>query len=633
MQNGGIVQKKLCVLAILALATLCADDTITVHNKTPDIIYARVYCVPAITGNHVDGGKLYQLPPRSSVEVVRPEKKLHCTRNVAFSFLASDLAEKMPKKAFEKLSSIGIGITSGKRTKYNFFVIKNRFGALKAYNPLTWQPYQLLDDYEQDLLKNSVLIARDKHKQDVALVRIGTDVSAGEQHYVKQRSPKVKKALEDFLGKKLNGSFIPKIALINSGGGERSFISCLGWHLGAYNIGLLDAVMYDIGLSGGSWFLLSWLVSNSSLSDFHQQMASVITKPFYFGSDAKKFFDVTMIRDALGQPITMVNPWGVLIGYRYLSSYTDAWQAGFFSEQAEKLKDGAMPLPIIAAVSGANYDTHEARHRMHWFQWTPYEASAVGNWLGNAHVPMWAFGRKYQDNKSVDNTPEYDISLLMGIGGSAFAPTYVRMYQDIMREAIKKIPTIGSFFNNILCFVADMWLGADTKKFFMKERFSVGKVLNFAKDVPGSTIGKSELRLVDGALAFNIPTPPALERKADVLILCDASYNIASDMPLIEAYAKEYGHAFPKIDMKCIDRQAVTIYMPEKNSAAPLVMYMPAIDPSGKTRTNFPTSKFSYTKEQYNALSAVTEKNMKDSAQIIKEALVNFIHMRNGFDQ
>lgn len=152
------MQKKISVLAIVMMATLCADDKITVHNKTSDFIYARVYCVPAITGKQVDGGLLYPLPPQTSIEVIRPEKKLHCTRNLAFSYSPKDLSAKMTKKAFEKLSFIGIGAINGKATMYNFFIAKNRFGVLKGYNPLTWQQQQVLDDHERKILKNSFFI-------------------------------------------------------------------------------------------------------------------------------------------------------------------------------------------------------------------------------------------------------------------------------------------------------------------------------------------------------------------------------------------------------------------------------------------------------------------------------------------
>lgn len=169
------MQKKISSIAILAIITLYAGDTIIVHNKTQDVIYARVYCVPAITRNHAEGGTLYQIPAYGSVDVTRPEKKPDCTRNLAFSCLASDLPAKMPKKAFEKLPSIGIGITSDKKVMYNFFVIKNSFGVLKGYNPLTWQAYQVSDDYQRTIEKNLVFF--NNVRQDVAWVPMSKVVS------------------------------------------------------------------------------------------------------------------------------------------------------------------------------------------------------------------------------------------------------------------------------------------------------------------------------------------------------------------------------------------------------------------------------------------------------------------------
>lgn len=627
------MQKRVSIVAILAMITLCADDKITLHNKTPDIVYARVYCVPAITGNQVEGGTLYQLPPRSSVEVIRPEKQATCTRNLAFSFLASDLSAKKTKKEFEKLPSIGIGLTSAQRVFDNFFIMKNRFGVLKGYNTVTWQPYQLLDDYEQNLLKSSVLLKYNKHKNEVARVRIGLDVSKEERDAVQLRLQKVQKVLGTFLQKPLNGKFVPKIAFINSGGGIRSTLSCLGWHMGAQKIGLLDAVTYDIGLSGGAWFVLSWLVSGKPIEEFKNFIKPIMQRPLYNPSDATTLFNATIIRDALGQPLTAVNPWSVFLAHRFFASYGDAWQATFFSEQTQKVENGNVPFPICAAVNGYAVDLNKQRQRMEWFQWTPYEASGVGSWLGNAHVPMWGFGRKYQMNVSVDDTPEYDVGLLMGICGSAFALSYARVYEDMITAAITSIPALGSAIDKASTFFVDKLLPEDVKNILQKKRFSVGKAANFAKDVPGSTVKQEELRLIDGAIAFNLPTPPAMQRKVDVLILCDAAgQEIGPELQWTEKYAREHGFAYPKIHTKDLHKKGVTIFMPEKNSGAPLVMYLPAVDPSGKVATDFFVAQFEYNGAEFDRLTTVMEQNVTDNAQEIKQALTNFIMMHNGFD-
>ena len=143
----------------------------------------------------------------------------------------------------------------------NFYISSDFAGSLKGHNTLTWQPFKLLDEYEKSLIKSSPLINNNPYKKQVAYVRVGDLVGQGEQAYLDVRLPRVKAALRKFLGKKLNGSFIPKIALINSGGGARALIACLGWHVGAQEIGLLDAVTYDIGLSGGAWFVGTWIAA------------------------------------------------------------------------------------------------------------------------------------------------------------------------------------------------------------------------------------------------------------------------------------------------------------------------------------------------------------------------------------
>jgi hypothetical protein len=424
---------------------LCADDIITVHNKADDPIFLRVYCEPIFSeSENVKAGDLYEIAKDGSREIVRPEKKMTCTRHLAFARDKNLLPITMTKKNFHALPSIGIGITTAGRMFDNFYIASEK-GVLKGFNTLTWQPYQLLFEYDQLLSKKSSLVNNNPYKDKIAQVRIGTDVCKEEKDYVKKREKKIKIALETFLGKKLNGSFIPKIAFINSGGGARAFISSLGWHVGAQEIGLLDAVTYDIGLSGGSWFINCWLLSGQQPSEFKKIMQPLMNKELYpsgnrFAPDElQEFFNALMIRDTLHQPTTLVNLWGALLANRYLAPYGSKRQEMLFSTLGQQLKEDK-PFPIVTAVSGHTSDLKINRKSMHWFEMTPFEVGAIGDWLGHAHIPTWGFGRVY-DKKGVseDTNPQYDIGLIMGICGSAFAISYARTYEETIKAGVAYI--------------------------------------------------------------------------------------------------------------------------------------------------------------------------------------------------
>ncbi len=640
-ENGGIVEKGHFLVLSLFFAQLnfCADDLITIHNKTDDTIFVRIYCEPIFSNGKAQAGDLYEIPVNGSQQLIRPEKQMNCTRHLAFARDRNLLAKELSKKSFQKLASIGIGLTTAGRMFDNFYVTSEK-GFLKGFNTLTWHPYQLLFGYEQSLLKDSALVKSNPYKDRVAQIRIGTDVCPEEKEYLKKRELQVKIALEKFLGKNLNGSFIPKIAFINSGGGARALISSLGWHIGAQEIGLLDAVTYDIGLSGGSWFISCWLVSGKQPSEFKQLMQPLMNKELYpsgnrFSPDElKEFFNALMIRDALHQPTTLVNLWGALLANRYLAPYGSKRQEMLFSTLGQQL-DGNKPLPIVTAISGHISDLRSNRKFIDWFEITPFEVGAIGDWLGNAHIPTWGFGRVY-DKKGVskDNNPQYDIGLIMGICGSAFAISYARTYEETIKAGAASITMFETSGDKIADMIIDKFLPEDIQKLAIEKRLSVAKVPNFAKDVSKSMVKDEQLRLVDAGIAFNLPIPPALERKADMLILFDASESVkmAPELQVAEQYIRARGYKFPSLIFDGIEKRPATIFVDEKDKQVPVVVYMPNTDPTGKLNTSFDVTKFNYSPAEFNMLSGVTESNMKASKELIKKALIDLIERHNGFE-
>jgi hypothetical protein len=182
--------------------------------------------------------------------------------------------------------------------------------------------------------------------------------------------------------------------------------------------------------------------------------------------------------------------------------------------------------------------------------------------------------------------------------------------------------------------IIDKLIPEDIQKIAIAKRISVSKVPNFAKDVSKSSVKDDILRLADAGIAFNLPIPPALERKADMLILFDASESIkmAPELQMAEQHIRLRGDKFPVLSFDNIEKRPATVFVDQKDNQVPVVIYMPNTDPSGQLNTSFDIMKFNYSPVEFNMLSGVTESNMKASKEAIKQALIDLIERHNGFD-
>jgi len=110
------MQKKFYFMLLLASIQLYAEEGFTVHNDTAKTIYAVVYCVPGVTflGSTVKvAGDVSQIAAGKSAQMARPARSNTCTRQLTFSDDKAKLQPMITTKEFNRLDSIGVGITSG----------------------------------------------------------------------------------------------------------------------------------------------------------------------------------------------------------------------------------------------------------------------------------------------------------------------------------------------------------------------------------------------------------------------------------------------------------------------------------------------------------------------------------------
>ena len=107
-----------------------------------------------------------------------------------------------------------------------------------------------------------------------------------------------------------------------------------------------------------------------------------------------------------------------------------------WSNAQKYLADGKEPLPILTAIRHERpwndwadkehaFKTEDYSREEHsaakdaWFQWfemTPFE---VGCDELEAYVPIWGFGRPFEEGKSTMQLPEHSLALLLGLCTSA----------------------------------------------------------------------------------------------------------------------------------------------------------------------------------------------------------------------
>jgi len=653
------IGRNAVLVAFFAIFQLQAKDIIKVHNESDFRVLATIYCKSTnpLAKELERKGDIVSIDPEATEKVIRPGKSLKCKRHLVIAFDERQLPNKLTKNDYAKLASIGVGITSGKRAFDNFYVTQKE-GRLKVESPLTWVPkkvtQKLVTDpwdeavlaFKQSKVKDHPLITQNPYDNYVAHVRIGTDVPQQEATYLKKRRAHVQTALESFLGRKLNGTFVPNISVANSGGGARALISSIGFHVGAQKTGLLDTITYDAGVSGGSWFVALWLLSGMDPASFKAYMEPVaalgLNPKRYSKEDIQRINRAVMVRSAIGQPVTLVTVWGAMLGNRYLAPYGNRRENVLFSSlaNAQHLTSGSFPFPILTAVNGYDYDVYRARTQMDWFLFTPFEAGGAGKWLGNRHIPMWSVGRTFDlQGSSLDFAPEYDAGQLMGICGSAFAVSYARAYE----ETVKSWPVIGKAIHYLITKL----ISSRQAAYAQKKRASAGKIPNFAKGAPTpSIVNKENLKLIDAGLAFNLPTPAVLHppRKADIIIMFDASGSLekgASELKFSAEYAAFHKLPFPKVDPKLASKQSISIFNDVNNKEVPSVIYLPRITDKEnveyqyyvpeKYTTDLPTTKFQYDSREYDNLSAVTEANVTHNIEAIKQEISRVIEAHGGF--
>ena len=610
--------------------------TVTVYNTTDSWIFAGVYYYEDRQDAELQSDMII-IAPHGTGKLQEPSISWAKDRYLIFDTIS--LKSVIPYLEFAAIGS--------KRVRFagDYYVVE-KDGRLKGYSWLEYtiiKPTQstvkstvsfIIDPITLRIIQNNPAFSENVYQTIPARVRIGNELVREERLYLKKRLPKVQSALEKLLDRPLTDAYIPKIALIGSGGGYRAMLCTTGSLVGADAIGLLDATTYITALSGSTWAVGPWMAGGLSIAQFKQELIGTIHTGISSVTPAEMglISDALLVKAVQGQTLTLVDLYGALLANRLLRNFGDRRHLVCLSQQVEWIKHGDRPFPIYTAVDGRASVVKAPP----WYELTPYEVGSP--WLG-LYVPTWGFGRKFINGTSVDFAPEQDFGFLLGIFGSAFALSLSDAWKELEAEVENKM--VRAIIELLIEPVHD-------------KRASWGAVHNFSAGMMASKIKNDRnMRLVDAGLAYNLPYAPVSgdrpERIADIMIFLDASKEVVGGKQLrnVEAYARQYGRKFPIIDYEGIDERVISVFKDATDSSVPVVIYMPRINdanllssyndapgfkiPQGY-RADFNvetcvqdefcgTSNFVYSAEQAYQLTAVTEFNMCASKQVMVDAI------------
>ncbi|KXL49985.1 MAG: hypothetical protein FE78DRAFT_27805 [Acidomyces sp. 'richmondensis'] len=205
-----------------------------------------------------------------------------------------------------------------------------------------------------------------------SLVRPATSINTDEAAYVSARKINADSALASWLAKQ--GSFDtssqPMVGFTSSGGGYRSLLETAGVVQGLdardSNIntsGLYQALTYEAGLSGGSWFLSSlagnnwptvtYLKDNLWLDAF--QNSALLPANIFSISDDLMYAEIDadlQAKSDAGYNITIVDPYGRLLSHQLLEGFDGGVSTRLSGLTAfSNFTAHAVPFPIITTTS------------------------------------------------------------------------------------------------------------------------------------------------------------------------------------------------------------------------------------------------------------------------------------------
>ncbi|XP_034450284.1 cytosolic phospholipase A2 gamma-like [Hippoglossus hippoglossus] len=460
---------------------------------------------------------------------------------------------------------------------------------------------------------------------------------AGEQDYVDRRKRVVLESLNS-LGINCSADWVPHIALLPSGGGQRAAVGLMGSLSQMEKDGLLDPLLYMGTVSGSTWSM-STLYSDPQWSGNMDRAVSTMTGPGVELEQALAWLD----KRSKEELFSLSDIWGVLTSVGIMKQM----DLRHLSDDASR--NATNPYPIYSAIEKGCLLDGPIEGK--WFEVSPHEAGFTE--LG-VFVETSLLGSKFQSGELQEQKTEMDMIELQGVLGSAMAVTevnrelilpwlngnidrdadeYLRVYNTLdklvaMIRSSTKDPTTLSELNTLqkiledkvncilspllesknmeerkkifhhlsqeLLAVVDTWSqrlgnGQCEIAVILKQvlplimKWEWGTTRNFLyqhKDAPPCLGAEEIIHLVDAGLLINVAYPPFLGEKRDIDLIIVLEYsagNMFETLTLARDYAAEVKKPFPEIDDQVLEEREwpKDCYVFEGKEKEPTIVYMP----------------------------------------------------------
>lgn len=463
----------------------------------------------------------------------------------------------------------------------------------------------IIEDLEamvKALDNKAINLARDHYAQDqycsqLANIRKSNDFCNDEINFCNARLLKIKSALEKLLDKQIDPKKLPKIAIASSGGGYRSMLNLLGslWAMKA--TGLLDSILYMSGVSGSTWLMAPWIQSGKSLEELRNFLTQQIQTNFItYNLNYEYVTSQLFCKWLFNQPYSLTDVYGMMLGQQLLG-ICDSSTPLNLAYQSKLIEGGNCPMPIYSSVIRSK--------GYQWLEFTPFE---VGSEYLNSFIPTWAFGRPFDNGRSIifgdKYSPALPLDFCLGTWASAFA--YLLANPEV--QAIVKQNTENGIAEDALS----------------------ARVCNWNYNVPGTTLfDQPNLELADAGIFINYDLNSLLRRNVDIIIILDASTNWrdVTQLQQAEKYWRQF-YKLPPFDYSKILGNVCTVFKDTADTTLPTIIYVPQIknpavlkDPQNCLNNYCNTFNFVYTPEQSQAIIDNALLNMIDSNQVILDEI------------
>ncbi|KFU91132.1 Cytosolic phospholipase A2 epsilon, partial [Chaetura pelagica] len=246
-------------------------------------------------------------------------------------------------------------------------------------------------------------------------VRLGFDLCAQEQDFIRKRKKVVAAALKDILQleEDLQDDEVPVVAIMTTGGGTRALTAMYAHLLSVQELNVLDCVSYITGLSGTTWTMSNLYAdpdwSQKDLKETLKDARKHVLKNKFltcFAPDRLKYYLKELCqRKQEGHQMSFTDLWGLIIE----TMFHEKEDCHKLTDQQLALSRGQNPLPIYLSLNVK--DKISDQDFREWVEFTPYE---VGFPKYGAYIHTEDFGSEFFMGRLMKKVPESRICFLEG---------------------------------------------------------------------------------------------------------------------------------------------------------------------------------------------------------------------------